>query len=248
VCFDRAADIYDASRRPARPEVIEALAEELSDCSSVLDIGVGTGRFAVPLLERGFRVVGIDLSRKMLDLGRAKGATNVVLGDMRRLPFRLKSFDAVLAVHVLHLVDDLAGVLAQATATARKKLVSIMNTYDPPAQGVTHAYRQAIRGRGLKTARRREDAELRLAEVIRPRRFETAVKYEEREDADAALAALRNRLWTMTWDVPDDVHDAVLEDLTRRLGGTRKVFTCKVCLLSWDVADFTASALKRVGD
>ena len=87
MCFDRAADVYDTTRRAARPEAIDALAEELSDCSSVLELGVGTGRLAVPLMERGFRVVGVDLSRKMLDQGRAKGLERLVLGDVCRLPF-----------------------------------------------------------------------------------------------------------------------------------------------------------------
>ena len=86
MCFDRAADVYDTTRRAARPEAIEALAEELSDCASVLELGVGTGRLAVPLMERGFQVVGVDLSRKMLDVGRAKGLERLVMGNVCRCP------------------------------------------------------------------------------------------------------------------------------------------------------------------
>ncbi len=246
MCFDRVADTYDTSRPPARPEVVEALAKELSDCSSVLELGVGTGRLALPLLERGIPVVGIDLSRKMLDLSRAKGMDRLVVGDACQLPFRPQSFDAVLAVHVLHLIKSLRAVLSETGATARKKLVCIVTRHEPPVEGISTAYRRAIERHGLASVRRRQDAELEIADVIRPRRFETVVRYEEVEKADAALRALRQKLWTMTWGIPDDVHNAVVDELAKRFGGTTVALAAQISLLSWDVADFTQEALERM--
>ena len=246
VGFDRAADVYDTTRRAAQPEAIEALAEELSDCSSVLELGVGTGRLAVPLMERGFRVVGVDLSRKMLDQGRAKGLERLVLGDVCRLPLRPKSVDAVLAVHVLHLIENLRDVVAEAAATARKKLVALTERYEPPGQSISWAYGQAVRARGAPSARRWVQPELGIGMVVPPRRMEAVVRYEEQEDADAALAALERRLWAITWNVPDDVHRAVLAELSSRFAGRTISHDLEVCLLSWDVADFTDSALERV--
>jgi SAM-dependent methyltransferase len=246
VCFDRAADVYDTTRRAAQPEAIEALAEELSDCSSVLELGVGTGRLAVPLMERGFRVVGVDLSRKMLDQGRAKGLEHLVLGNVCRLPLRPKSVDAVLAVHVLHLIESLRDVLSEAAATARKKLVAITERYEPPDRSISWAYGQAVRARGVLSARRWVQPELGIGMVVPPRRFETVVRHEERESADAALAALERRMWAITWDVPDDVHHAVLAELSNQFAGGTITHDLEVCLLSWDVADFTERALQRI--
>ncbi|MDP2950190.1 MAG: class I SAM-dependent methyltransferase [Chloroflexota bacterium] len=246
VCFDRVADIYDATRRPVRPEVVEALAEELSDCSSVLDLGVGTGRLAVPLVERGLAVVGVDLSRRMMEQARAKGVADVMVGDISRLPFRAKSVDAVLAMHVLHLVKDPAAVLAQARATARKKLVSIVERYEPPSQGITYAYRRALKSRGLVSASRWEQPELGLADVVQPRRFEALVRYREQLNAEVELKMLENRIWSTTWDVPDDVHRAVLAELSREFAGRTRTYDCEVCLLSWGVTDLTDAALAEV--
>jgi ubiquinone/menaquinone biosynthesis C-methylase UbiE len=65
VCFDRAADYYDDTRSlPAagRDRVFEILRSALPDGGLCLDVGVGTGRTAVPLAAEGVRVVGIDLS------------------------------------------------------------------------------------------------------------------------------------------------------------------------------------------
>jgi SAM-dependent methyltransferase len=247
VCFDRAADIYDTTRRAVRPEAIEALAEELSDCSSVLELGVGTGRLAVPLMERGLQVVGVDLSRKMLDQGRAKGLNRLVMGNVCRLPFRPKSVDAVLAVHVLHLIEGLRDVVAEAAAVARKKLVTIIERHEPPDRSMTWAYGQAIRRRGVRSARRWVQPELGIGMIVPPRRFETLVRYEEHESAEAALAALERRLWAVTWDVPDDVHREVLAELSSQFAGRTVAHDLEVCLLSWDVADFTEAALERVG-
>ena len=67
--FDGHAPSYmqNVFTRNTRAEV-EFLVEELrlTAGARVLDVGCGTGRHAVPLARRGFRMVGIDLSRGML--------------------------------------------------------------------------------------------------------------------------------------------------------------------------------------
>ncbi len=58
----------------------------------ILDIGCGTGRHAIELAKRGYRVTGIDLSEALLDRAREKAAASGVSVDLRRhdareLPF-----------------------------------------------------------------------------------------------------------------------------------------------------------------
>ncbi|WP_331714797.1 class I SAM-dependent DNA methyltransferase [Auraticoccus cholistanensis] len=58
---------------------------ELADGGPALELAVGTGRVAVPLLQRGVPVTGIELSQPMVDQLRTKvdaDALPVVLGDM----------------------------------------------------------------------------------------------------------------------------------------------------------------------
>jgi len=83
--------------------------------------------------------------------------------------------------------------------------------------------------------------------VVPPRRLETVARVEEQESADAALAALERRTWAITWDVPDDIHRAVLAELSSQFAGKTATHDLEMCLLSWDVADFTESALQRIG-
>jgi SAM-dependent methyltransferase len=86
---DRIADVYDD-----RPEVraqavpIDVLVE-LAGQGPVLELGVGTGRIAVPLAARGLPVHGIDASRAMVQRMHAKpggDAVTVAIGDMADLP------------------------------------------------------------------------------------------------------------------------------------------------------------------
>lgn len=110
VSFDRAASYYDRTR--ALPDelmsrVVAALVAELPRDGTCLEIGVGTGRIALPLREHGVRVVGVDISREMLRRlfeNAGESPPPVAQADATRLPFVDGAFDAALAVHVLHLI------------------------------------------------------------------------------------------------------------------------------------------------
>ncbi len=65
----------------------------------LLDVGCGTGSSALPMLARGYEVVGVDVSPGMLSLAHEKLGPGVrlELADMRRLPV-LGAFDLVWSV------------------------------------------------------------------------------------------------------------------------------------------------------
>jgi len=65
----------DGSWEMFSPEVLEPTVEllvELARCGRALELGIGTGRVALPLAERGVEVSGIDLSRAMVAKLREK--------------------------------------------------------------------------------------------------------------------------------------------------------------------------------
>ncbi|HEX6290832.1 MAG TPA: class I SAM-dependent methyltransferase [Herpetosiphonaceae bacterium] len=114
VVFDRAASFYDRTRalpQQAESWLAQALREQtaLQPGSRVLEIGVGTGRIALPLIHSNqYRYTGIDLSRTMMEALRAKlGDVPIALiqGDIAALPLDAGTFDAIVAVHVFHLVS-----------------------------------------------------------------------------------------------------------------------------------------------
>ena len=77
-----------------------------NDCASIIDVGVGTGRFALPLSRNGFKIVGIDISREMLKIARGKKLDNILLADANATPFPDKTFEAATAIHLLHLAIE----------------------------------------------------------------------------------------------------------------------------------------------
>jgi Methyltransferase domain len=85
---DRTADVYDERYEELFAEDTAraaAFLEELAGGGPALELGVGTGRIAIPLSEAGVDVHGIDASEAMLAVLRAKPG-----GE--RLPTTLGSF------------------------------------------------------------------------------------------------------------------------------------------------------------
>ncbi len=84
---ERIAANYDADLEMFDPDVVEPAAQFLADLAgtgSALELGIGTGRIALPLRRRGVRVHGIELSEAMNEQLRAKpGADDigVTIGD-----------------------------------------------------------------------------------------------------------------------------------------------------------------------
>ena len=77
---ESAADMFD----PAVVDPIVDFLAELAGDGAALELGIGTGRIALPLARRGVRVHGIDLSEAMVARLRAKpGAKEigVTIGD-----------------------------------------------------------------------------------------------------------------------------------------------------------------------
>jgi SAM-dependent methyltransferase len=68
---DAWAEIYDEEASISPPREVELLADLAGD-GPVLELGVGTGRVAVPLAERGLEVHGLDPSQGMLARLREK--------------------------------------------------------------------------------------------------------------------------------------------------------------------------------
>jgi SAM-dependent methyltransferase len=112
ISFDRAAGYYDETRSlpdDLMTQLVTALVAELPRHRPCIEIGIGTGRIALPLLEQNLEVVGIDISFEMLRKLRAKAGgleMKVAIADATRLPFADSTFGSAIASHVLHLIPD----------------------------------------------------------------------------------------------------------------------------------------------
>jgi SAM-dependent methyltransferase len=85
---EKVAEQYDAtSAEMFEPAVVDPAVDflaELAGDGAALELGIGTGRIALPLAQRGIRVHGIDLSEAMVARLRAKPGADeieVTIGD-----------------------------------------------------------------------------------------------------------------------------------------------------------------------
>src|SRR5213078_3458297 len=82
--YDAIAELYDPWSASVTEDVAFYLAEARRAGDPVVELGVGTGRIAIPLAANGIRVIGVDSSRGMLDVCARRAALAGVEVDLRR--------------------------------------------------------------------------------------------------------------------------------------------------------------------
>lgn len=127
--FDEISEVYDETRSPPDRATVAKLIDGLTTAGvgRLLEIGVGTGRIARPLLDGGVDLVGIDAARLMLAKARAKGVIRILQGSAHRLPFADRAFDGTLFVHVLHVLERPEVALHEAGRVSRVGTFALMN-------------------------------------------------------------------------------------------------------------------------
>jgi ubiquinone/menaquinone biosynthesis C-methylase UbiE len=117
--WDRMARSYDARFRSMYDGIFETLRSEVTATDEVVEIGCGSGLVSFEIIPRVRTFVGSDLSSAMIDVAKAKLETSrftnatFMAGDAMHMQDKY-SFDKVLLVNLLHVVDDPVGMLARA--------------------------------------------------------------------------------------------------------------------------------------
>lgn len=212
VVFDRAADCYDATRGfpPGVEERVAALFAEaggLGSASRVLEVGVGTGRIAVPVAPRVGRYAGVDLSAPMLARLAGKRAglpIDLVRANAERLPFADGSFDAVVAVHVFHLIPDWRAVLAEAARVLAPQGL-LLHGADDQSRNPLRRWRDRLAKRG--SAPEVGVARARLESFPEDEGWTPAgthrIAFTRRTRPREMVDLVASRAWSSTWRMND---------------------------------------------
>lgn len=224
VAFDRAADFYDRTRA-LPPEVFESvlrlLRQELNGRGRCLEIGVGTGRIALPLAEAGVEMAGVDISSPMLaklvEKAGGRSPFPVAAADATRLPFPEDVFGAAVACHVLHLIPEWRRALAELVRVVSRGGVVLI---DPGSFG-EEGLRTEIRRRLMQEAGRRtlhaglndlpslDEAMGRAGAVFREL---PPITYRNTRPLEEVVSAFEDNIYAFTWS---------LDDVTRRRAAAR---------------------------
>lgn len=123
--FSRGGRLIDSREKAAVLSAVGPVEDR-----EILEIACGTGRFTTMLAERGADVVGLDISRAMLQQGRerataasVKGQLEFLRGDAARLPFPDNHFETVFAMRFFHLVDEPASYLSEMKRVSREQVI-----------------------------------------------------------------------------------------------------------------------------
>lgn len=192
----------------------------------ILDAGCGTGQISLALAELGYAVCGVDVSRDMLLLARAKRRpgwrASYVVADVRALPLPAGRFDAVVVSKLLQHVHDWQRACRELLRALRPGgcLVHVNErgafgnavrkhfAARADALGFTDRY-PGLRDRSLL-------APFLAAQGCATPSFDAAdLRWEKRITYDEALGHLRDRLHAEFWYLPPAIYEHILADTAR---------------------------------
>lgn len=144
--YQRSADAYLAEwggRRYRVPPLLSELIRSLPRGARILDMGCGPGQDTRHLASLGFRAAGLDAVMEFLLRAHTRArTTRLVQGDIRNLPFRPHSFDAVwAAASLIHLPKRSLG-------RALREVRHILKSGDPLAATFLHGTASGVLTRG----------------------------------------------------------------------------------------------------
>jgi SAM-dependent methyltransferase len=150
--YDKIARLYDPWSRSVVEDVAFYVAESVRSGGPVLELGVGTGRIAVPIATAGPSVVGVDTSEGMLEVARERaelagvgGAVELLHGDMRDPPVeRLFPLVIVPFRSLLHMETDTDR--RTALRAVRERLAAggrfVFDVFAPGADDIAETHRR----------------------------------------------------------------------------------------------------------
>jgi SAM-dependent methyltransferase len=219
VSFDRIAGQYDATRG-LPPELQAFVLQHLLRMmrgARLLDAGVGTARFALPLQVGGVDVVGIDVSRAMMQTARSKGFARLVRADVRAMPFRDRAFDWAMSNHLLHLVKDWPSALSEIARVTRGQYASVFH-HEKESPDIPHEYYRILEREGVRSHHPGLH-ERKLPRSLPPDGTVTSDTSHRSVPAEVVLDLLDRQVYSSSWLIDPESHSRAIDELRPRFAG-----------------------------
>ncbi|GIW05528.1 MAG: hypothetical protein KatS3mg060_0333 [Dehalococcoidia bacterium] len=233
--WQQVAEHYDEGALARRvPAVVERVIALVGSGKRVLDLGCGSGEFALPIAAAGNGVTGLDYSPAMLDVFRRKipAGADIGLVHARIEETDLPPHDIVLAANSLYRIADIEPVIPRLNAHAKERVVVIWSVGRAPAWK-----RQAQRRIGPGRYQPGVDY-IHLAATLWAAGYDPTIEIvtipviECHPDLDTAAHSL------ISWTAPNEEELAAARALTRELftptaNGLMRPSADAIAILTW---------------
>ena len=129
--------LFNFNMSVRRDRVCDVVFQRYTPEHAILDLGCGAGVVMEKLLQRGYKVTGVDRSNDMLDLSRKRLADypsdsyQLRQGTCESLPFEDQQFDVILCIGVFGYIDDVVGALLEIRRVLRPGGLLVMSVRNP---------------------------------------------------------------------------------------------------------------------
>lgn len=222
VNFDRAVDYYDETRKFSDDETeraVELIAQvgKLDASSRVLEIGIGTGRIALPLAKHVGGIYGADISIGMMGKLLEKRTSEPVYpvqADALHLPYLSNTFDAVTVVHVFHLLPELEPVIEELKRVLKSggRLIQAWHTNDTTFRDLRASWREVLPPEN--TDKRWNRAKTIMDKVGWQQHDHQRISHNRPQTPRMFIDRFRDRIWSSTWPLTEEEHTNGLQAMT----------------------------------
>ena len=234
---------FRADPRRSGDSLLDSLLQTIAPGQTLIDVGAGGGRLALPLALRCEHVTAVEPSPSMVEVlesqARDHSIYNISVVQARWEDAVVEPADLVLSVHVLYVIPEIEGFIRKMETHAKSRVMVVL--HQAPPQSQTYSFWAKVHGstrlplpsvpelRGVL-----DEMSIAFREDSLP--APAALGYESR---DQALEQISQRLYLM---VEDPKREKLRQLLTRELEESDGVFRVKGArplepvLISWSPA------------
>ncbi|MBI2856443.1 MAG: methyltransferase domain-containing protein [Chloroflexi bacterium] len=234
------ADRFRADPFRTNDPLVQRLLRELEPHHTLIDVGAGGGRLALPLSLRCKQVIAVEPSDSMCAVLREEAQQaqrdNVAVVQAKWEDAEVDQADAVLCVHVLYTIRGIGGFVRKMEAHAREKVLVVMYT-DPP-QSQNYPLWPSVHGEERLPLPCLQELMAVLWEMGTYPSLEMLPPQEQRgfESRERAFQQLKNRLFLVPGSDKEHMLEKALDEMLEEVDGRFQIKgapTHRPGLVSW---------------
>ncbi|MFX0138617.1 MAG: class I SAM-dependent methyltransferase, partial [Candidatus Hodarchaeota archaeon] len=214
-CFDKAIN-YIVERFP--PNLYK----------KVFEPGIGTGRIAIPLAQRGYNIFGIDISTEMLNIlkKRIDRIKNLNISykkaDATKIPYDNNEFNLAIIVYLFYFIKEWKKAVNEILRVVNGPIILMHTGYGLEIPILNERYKQlseeigfSIKNIGVKSTKEvvtyLENLGYQTEWVRDKWQWESCIQL------NIAINYLEKRAYSFSTFPPDDIHNKVIKNLKNEL-------------------------------